>query len=91
VTPEAFVGGPLAFVHDGDLIQLDVASRTLSLLVSDEELAARRAAWTAPQPKFERGFGLLYSHHVLQADLGCDFDFLETVKSTVPAAEPEIH
>ena len=68
-----------------------VASRTLSLLVSDEELAARRATWTAPQPKFERGFGLLYSHHVLQADLGCDFDFLETVTAATPADAPEIH
>ena len=91
VTPEAFVGGPLAFVRNGDLIQLDVASRTLSLLVSDDELAARRAAWIAPQPKFERGFGLLYSHHVLQADLGCDFDFLETLPQVGAQAEPEIH
>ncbi|HCE08976.1 MAG TPA: dihydroxy-acid dehydratase [Oxalobacteraceae bacterium] len=91
VTPEAFVGGPLAFVRDGDLIQLDVAARTLSLLVSDEELETRRAAWVAPQPKFERGFGLLYSHHVLQADLGCDFDFLETKRDVATQAEPEIH
>ena len=91
VTPEAFVGGPLAFVRDGDLIQLAVATRTLSLLVSDEELAERRAAWVEPQPKFERGFGLLYSHHVLQADLGCDFDFLETKSSAAAEAEPEIH
>ena len=91
VTPEAFVGGPLAFVRDGDLIQLDVALRTLSLLVSEEELAARRAAWVAPQPKFERGFGLLYSHHVLQADLGCDFDFLETLVQAGGQSEPEIH
>ncbi len=91
VTPEAFVGGPLAFVRDGDLIQLDVAARTLSLLISDEELAQRRATWVAPQPKFERGFGLLYSHHVLQADLGCDFDFLETKTAAARAEEPEIH
>ncbi|MEO6525539.1 MAG: L-arabinonate dehydratase [Gemmatimonadaceae bacterium] len=91
VTPEAYVGGPLALVRDGDLIQLDVEARTLSLLVSDEELAARRAAWVAPPPKFERGFGLLYSRHVLQADLGCDFDFLETVKAGDAGSEPEIH
>jgi dihydroxy-acid dehydratase len=91
VTPESYVGGPLAFVRDGDLIQLDVASRTISLLVSDEELAARRAAWTPPAPKFERGFGLLYSRHVQQADLGCDFDFLETTSGTPATAEPEIH
>ena len=91
VTPEAYVGGPLALVRDGDLIRLDVASRTLSLLVSDEELEARRAAWIAPPPKFDRGFGLLYSRHVLQADLGCDFDFLETTKGPKAETEPEIH
>jgi dihydroxy-acid dehydratase len=91
VTPESYVGGPLALVRDGDLIQLDVAARTLSLLVSDEELEARRKAWVAPPPKFERGFGLLYSRHVLQADLGCDFDFLETVRGAQTGAEPEIH
>ena len=91
VTPESYVGGPLAFVRDGDLIQLDVASRTISLLVSDEELAARHAAWVPPAPKFERGFGLLYSRHVQQADLGCDFDFLETSGAAAPASEPEIH
>ncbi len=91
VTPEAFVGGPLALVRDGDLIQLDVHARTLSLLVSDEELAARSAAWIAPQPKFDRGFGLLYSRHIQQADLGCDFDFLETPHGTHAGTEPEIH
>jgi dihydroxy-acid dehydratase len=91
VTPESFVGGPLAFVRDGDRIQLDVGARTLSLLVSDEELALRRAQWVPPPPKFERGFGLLYSQHVLQADLGCDFDFLETTKGAASSAEPEIH
>ena len=77
VAPESFVGGPLALVRDGDTIRLDVPSRTLSLVVSDEELAARAAAWTPPPPKFERGFGLLYSRHVMQADVGCDFDFLD--------------
>jgi dihydroxy-acid dehydratase len=91
VTPESYVGGPLALVRDGDRIQLDVAARTISLLVSDDELAARRAAWTPPPPKFERGFGLLYSRHVQQADLGCDFDFLETTGSAASSAEPEIH
>jgi dihydroxy-acid dehydratase len=90
VAPESFVGGPLAFVRDGDLIQLDVSARSLSLLVSDEELGQRRAAWVAPQPKFERGYGLMYSRHIEQADLGCDFDFLET-KRDVRVDEPEIH
>ena len=91
VTPEAYVGGPLALVRDGDRIQLDVGARSLSLLVSDEELALRREQWVAPAPKFERGFGLLYSRHVLQADLGCDFDFLETTKGGASGADPEIH
>jgi dihydroxy-acid dehydratase len=91
VTPESYVGGPLALVHDGDLVRLDVPARSLDLLVADEELAARAAAWVAPAPKFERGFGLLYSRHVMQADLGCDFDFLEATGSPGHDAEPEIH
>jgi dihydroxy-acid dehydratase len=76
VCPESAVGGPLALVQDGDVIQLDVAGRSLSLLVSDEELARRRAEWTAPPAKFDRGYGRLFLDHVLQADQGCDFDFL---------------
>src|SRR5207253_8596293 len=60
VAPESFVGGPLAFVQDGDLIELDVAARKLELKISDAELAGRRAAWKAPPPKFSRGFGALY-------------------------------
>jgi dihydroxy-acid dehydratase len=88
VAPEAFVGGPLALVRDGDVIELDVEARRLSLRVSDEELARRRAAWTPPEPRFTRGWGALYARHVLQADRGCDFDFLA---GTAPAPEPEIH
>jgi dihydroxy-acid dehydratase len=76
IAPESFVGGPLALVHDGDLITLDVPNRTLRLDVSDDELAARRAVWVAPQPRFERGYGSLYAAHITQADQGCDFDFL---------------
>jgi dihydroxy-acid dehydratase len=91
VTPESWVGGPLALVRDGDLVRLDVPARRLDLLLSDEELAARTAAWVPPAPKFERGFGLLYSRHVTQADLGCDFDFLETTRGPGRDAEPEIH
>jgi dihydroxyacid dehydratase/phosphogluconate dehydratase len=91
VTPESYVGGPLALVREGDMIRLDVPSRTLSILVSDEELAARAAAWTPPPPKCERGFGLLYSRHVMQADVGCDFDFLEPTHNAGRDAEPEIH
>jgi dihydroxy-acid dehydratase len=88
VAPESYVGGPLAFVRDGDIIELNVAERSLSLRVADEELAKRRAAWTPRAPLYPRGFGKLYSRHVTQADKGCDFDFLEGV---APVAEPEIH
>jgi dihydroxy-acid dehydratase len=76
VAPESAVGGPLALVRDGDEIELDVPRRRLNLLVSDEELARRRAAWTPRPPKFERGYGRLFLDHVLQANEGCDFDFL---------------
>jgi len=76
VAPESFVGGPLALVREGDLICLDVDRRLLRLEVTDEELAARARAWTAPAPIFERGYGALYSEHIGQADKGCDFDFL---------------
>jgi dihydroxy-acid dehydratase len=88
VAPESFVGGPLAFVRDGDVIELDVPARRLELKVGDDELARRRAAWQRPAPKYERGFGALYQQHITQADQGCDFDFLEGV---APTAEPEIH
>src|SRR5436190_478069 len=76
VAPESFVGGPLAFVRDGDRIALDVPARRLSLQVGDDELARRRAAWTPPQTIYPRGYGWLYSRHITQADQGCDFDFL---------------
>ncbi len=88
VAPESFVGGPLALVHDGDLIELDVAARKIELKVDAAELAKRRAAWKKPEPKYERGYGALYQQHITQADQGCDFDFLE---GTAPTPEPEIH
>jgi dihydroxy-acid dehydratase len=88
VAPESFVGGPLAFVRDGDIIELDVPARRLSLRVSDEDLAARRAAWKPRDVAYPRGYGHLYARHVTQADRGCDFDFLE---GTAPIADPEIH
>ena len=74
--PEAAAGGPLALVKNGDLITLDVAARTLHLHVSDEELAARRATWRAPEPPLQSGYWKLYIDHVLQADQGADLDFL---------------
>ncbi|MDQ0346022.1 IlvD/Edd family dehydratase [Ancylobacter vacuolatus] len=76
VAPEATAGGPLALVKNGDLITLDVPARSLHLHVSEEEMAARRAAWVAPEPHATRGYQRLYIDHVLQADRGADFDFL---------------
>ncbi|MGJ4971232.1 L-arabinonate dehydratase [Bradyrhizobium sp. HKCCYLRH1073] len=78
VAPEAYVGGPLALVKNGDLITLDVAARTINLDVPEDELARRRAAWTPPDPRFERGYGWMFARHIKQANDGCDFDFLET-------------
>jgi dihydroxy-acid dehydratase len=74
--PEAALGGPLALVRNGDLIELDVAKRKLELLVSVEELAARRKAWKPPKPPMQRGYWKLYVDHVNQASDGCDLDFL---------------
>ena len=91
VAPEAYVGGPLALVRDGDMVALDVPGRSLNLLVPDAELAARKAAWQAPPPRFERGYGVLYLKHIGQADTGCDFDFLQTEARAEPTGEPEIH
>lgn len=76
VSPEAAVGGPLALVKTGDLIELDVAAGTINMKVSDEELAARRAEWKPTARIYERSFAALYQQHVSQADQGCDFDFL---------------
>ncbi|MGZ5186161.1 MAG: L-arabinonate dehydratase [Caldimonas sp.] len=89
VAPESFVGGPLALVRNGDAISIDVAARRIHLEVSDAELAARRAAWTPPPCRYERGYGWMFSKHIRQADAGCDFDFLET-SFGAPVAEPEI-
>jgi dihydroxy-acid dehydratase len=76
VAPESFIGGPLAFVRTGDLITLDVAARQLSLDISERTMVLRREKWQPPEPKFERGYGALYSEHITQANEGCDFDFL---------------
>jgi dihydroxy-acid dehydratase len=88
VAPESFVGGPLALLKTGDLIKLDVEARSLDMLVSEDDLAARRAAYIAPEPRYPRGYGKLYSDHIQQADQGCDFDFLI---GTAPIPDPEIH
>ncbi|HUF19363.1 MAG TPA: L-arabinonate dehydratase [Burkholderiales bacterium] len=88
VAPESWIGGPLALVKTGDIVELDVPGRKLNLKISDEEMAKRRAAWKPNPPRFERGYGKLFSAHIKQANFGCDFDFLE---GTQPTAEPEIH
>jgi dihydroxy-acid dehydratase len=87
VSPEAAVGGPLALVRTGDLIEVDVEARQLNLLVSEDELQRRRAEWR-PKPLPPRGYGRLFVQHIGQAHEGCDFDFL---LGTEPLPEPEIH
>lgn len=88
-SPEAAVGGPLALVRTGDRITVDVPARTIHLEITDDELATRRSAWTPPPPRYERGYGWMFGRHILQADEGCDFDFLETTfGKAVP--EPDI-
>ncbi|HYC45793.1 MAG TPA: dihydroxy-acid dehydratase, partial [Burkholderiales bacterium] len=87
VTPESAVGGPLALVENGDRIRLDVPSRRLELLVSEEELAARRSRWRAREPNDgdDRGYRRLFLETVQQADRGCDFEFLAPkVRMRVP-------
>ncbi|AMD57400.1 dihydroxy-acid dehydratase [Agrobacterium tumefaciens] len=89
VAPESFVGGPLALLKNGDIVRLDLPQRRLDMLVSEEEIAQRRSAWQAPAPRYERGYGYLFSKHVTQADQGCDFDFLQTDFGR-SAGEPDI-
>ena len=88
VSPETALGGPIALIHDGDMIELDVEKRSLQLHVSDEELARRRKDWKPPEDRFARGYGQLFSDEVTQAELGCDFKFLHAGR---PTAEPEIY
>jgi dihydroxy-acid dehydratase len=88
VSPESFVGGPLALLKERDVIELDVAARQLNMRVNADELAARRASWRPKQGIYPRGYGKLFMEHIKQADEGCDFDFLE---GTGAIPEPEIH
>ena len=78
VAPEAHIGGPLALVQNGDMIEVDIAARTLKLLVDEAELAKRKANWTPPQETAGRGYQWISAKHIQQADTGCDFDFLES-------------
>ena len=88
-SPESYVGGPLALVRTGDRIAVDVPARRIHLEIDDAEFARRRAAWTPPPKRYERGYGWMFSRHILQADQGCDFDFLETTFGA-PVPEPDI-
>jgi dihydroxy-acid dehydratase len=89
VAPEAHIGGPLALVRTGDIIAVDARAGRLDMDVPQEEIARRRAGWAPPPAKYGRGYGVVYAAHVMQADKGCDFDFLETgFGAAVP--EPEI-
>jgi dihydroxy-acid dehydratase len=87
VSPESAVGGPLAFVRDGDVIELDVLARRIHLRVSDDELARRREGWTPPAVRFDRGYGRMFVQQTTQAHEGCDFKFLHAGK---PTPEPDI-
>ena len=88
VSPESWIGGPLALIEEGDPISLDVESGRLDLLVPDAELERRRARWVKPAPRYPRGYMALYTDRVTQAHRGCDFDFLNG-NAAIP--EPEIH
>ena len=87
VAPESAIGGPLALVRDGDLIEVDVPHRRIHWHVADDEIARRRAEWKPAEPRFARGYGKLFSEQVTQANEGCDFKFLH---HGPPTPEPDI-
>jgi len=92
VAPEAAVGGPLALLRTGDVIELDVPRRRLAVDLPEVELERRRATWQPPERAYDRGWAALYRRHVTQADEGCDLDFLETGGPQVrPVPEPDIY
>ena len=88
VSPESYVGGPLALVRTGDPIAIDVDARSITIDDPEAELARRKAGWVKPPPRIGRGYGWMYAQHVQQAHVGCDFDFLET-RFGETAGEPE--
>ncbi len=90
VAPESYIGGPLALVRNGDMISVDVPARSISLNISEAEMAQRKALWTPLPKRYERGFGWMFSRHIMQADQGCDFDYLET-SFGAPVSEPDIY
>ncbi|HEX2879061.1 MAG TPA: L-arabinonate dehydratase [Polyangiaceae bacterium] len=88
VAPEAYIGGPLALIKTGDIIELNVPQRSINVKLTEAELAERKKSWKPLEPRFLRGYGVMFSRHITQANKGCDFDFLQ---GTLPTAEPEIH
>ena len=90
VAPESYIGGPLALVQTGDMVTVDVDKRLIQMELDDEELATRKAEWKPLPPRFERGYGYVFSQHIEQAPEGCDFDFLKTDHGA-PVVEPDIY
>ena len=90
VAPEAYIGGPLALIKNGDIIEVDIPERKLNFDISENELINRRDKWKEPEPRYERGYGYIYSKHIEQADKGCDFDFLKSDFGSA-VQEPEIN
>ena len=90
VAPEAFIGGPLALIKTGDIIEVDIPNRKLNVDISESEIKKRKAEWVEPEPRFERGYGYIYSKHIEQADKGCDFDFLRSDFGSA-VKEPDIY
>ncbi len=90
VAPESWIGGPLALLRTGDIVAIDVDARRIDMRVEAAELARRRSAWTPPTPRYERGYGWMFSKHIEQANEGCDFDFLRR-EFGAPVPEPAIY
>ncbi|PWS36428.1 dihydroxy-acid dehydratase [Falsiroseomonas bella] len=90
VAPESYIGGPLALLRTGDIVEINVDARSITMRVGEEELARRRAAWVKPPARFERGYGFAFTKHIQQANEGCDFDFLRT-DFGAPVPEPVIY
>ena len=90
VAPESYIGGPLALIKNGDIIEVDIPERKLNVYISENELSNRREKWKEPEPRYERGYGYIYSKHIEQADKGCDFDFLKSDFGSA-VKQPEIN
>ncbi len=89
IAPESHIGGPLALLRSGDRVRISVKERAVDMLVPEAEIAARKAAWTAPEPRFRRGYGWMFARHISQANEGCDFDYLQSDFGSGPG-EPDI-